>query len=51
MRTILEVRFHVEAEFWIHFFIEIVRDVPPDFLAVDFDRLVDHDVYGSPIFR
>jgi hypothetical protein len=25
--------------------------VPPDFLAVDFDRLVDHDVYGSPIFR
>jgi hypothetical protein len=28
----------------IHFFVEIVGDVPPNFLAIDFDRFVDHDV-------
>jgi hypothetical protein len=45
MRTIFKVRFQIEAKLWIHFFVKIVGDVPPNFLAIDFDRLVDHDVY------
>lgn len=45
MRTILKVRFQVEAKLQIHFLVEIVRDVPPNFFAIDFDRFVDHDVY------
>ena len=39
MGTVLEVGGHAGAEFGTYIIIEIIRDLPPHFFTVDFNRL------------
>jgi len=40
MRAILKVRSHAGSELSIHLTFKIIRNVPPNFNAIDFDRLL-----------
>jgi hypothetical protein len=46
MRAILKVRSHAGAELSIHLAFKIIRNVPPNFNAIDFDRLLRQASYS-----